>query len=268
MDRLSEMRPFPAVASRITASIDDPSIDAKQLETIIESDPAVALRLLRVANSAMYGFSREISSISHAIVVLGYRTVKDMCISIAAAGAFSEGKRAQRERESLLRHSLACGVIARQLATQLDNVDSAEAFLGGVVHDIGKLFFHDVVPDEYAQILPESGAAITSIEEQAFGMSHADAGERCSLDWGLPDSITEVIKCHHAPESASFEQQLVKVVALANFLDKSWKISNPAFEANDDDCAADVRGLLDGMDVEKTKARVASDFEAIRNACA
>ena len=221
----TELRPFPAVASQILAACDDPNAGPRELSHIIQCDPAVALRLLRVANSSMYGFSGEIRTVDHAIVVLGIRTVRSLAVSAATADVFL-GETSKAARETLWLHSLACASIAGTLASAVE-VAPEEAFLAGMVHDVGKLVFFDVVPDDYAELEDRAGATtIVDMEDSAFGIDHQRIGRRCAEQWGLPGEINAAIGCHHAPERATFSEDLVSVVCLADALTRVWQPSN------------------------------------------
>ena len=136
----STLRPFPAVASQILSICEDPNVRPRDLANTIQCDPAVSLQVLRIANSSMYGFAGEIRTVDHAIVVLGFRAVKNLAISAAAAGMFELGEVAKESRQRLWKHSLACASISGRLATRVD-ILASEAFLAGIVHDVGKLVF-------------------------------------------------------------------------------------------------------------------------------
>lgn len=227
LDEALELRPFPAAASQLMTACDREDSTAKELSEIIKHDPALSLKLLQIANSPIYGFAGEIRSVDHATVVLGMRALRDLAISTAVCDAFaSGGGESARARRELWLHSLSCGAIARTLAGSISMGSPDEAFLAGIVHDVGKLFFFDRQPQQYLQATCNGPHInIVDIETDAFGIAHTSVGQRCGQNWGLPDEINDVICFHHAPDEADFGGDLIDVVSAANRLSHLWRDS-------------------------------------------
>ncbi len=270
MESLSDLRPFPTAATRLLAACDDPNANSRTIAEIIQCDPGMSLKLLRVSNSSMYGFSGEIRSVEHATVVLGFRAVKDLSLSLAAADMFAQGSTAQQEREALWQHSLGCASLARILASQSNDVSPEEAFLAGVVHDVGKLIYYDVYPDVYAALtcdLPPQ--AIVTAENESFGVAHTEIGRRCADEWGLPGEIAEVINWHHAPDNAEFSHELVELVSTANILSKLWGIGcAPAAAEPTAEELSELIPQVGSESLNELRDEALEEFEAITKACA
>ena len=180
LDRLSELQPFPAVASRVLATVEDPDCTAQDLSQIIQCDAGLAAHILRVANSSYYGFSGRIKTIDHCVVVLGFKAVRDLAISMASASVFQNGAEL-KARKQLWHHSLACGALSHRLAAEATGVSPDEAFLGGILHDVGKLVLFEAVPEEYRALCAELDSKdVIEAEEEAFGISHEEIGMECS----------------------------------------------------------------------------------------
>lgn len=224
LDDVVELRPFPAAASQLMMACEKADVTAREITGIIKHDPGLSIKLLQIANSPLYGFAGEIRSVDHATVVLGMRALRDLAISTAVGGVFASGDKATAmARSQLWMHSLACGSVARRLAKTLGMESPDEAFLGGIVHDVGKLFFYDAQPVEYSKLaisVPASGAV--NAERDFFGIDHTFAGQKCGQNWGLPDEINDVICFHHAPGDADFGGELIDAVAAANQLCHLW----------------------------------------------
>ncbi|MDA1013435.1 MAG: HDOD domain-containing protein [Planctomycetota bacterium] len=238
LDGIPEIRPFPATASRLMAACQNPKSNCKQVAQIIECDPGLSVRLLRMTNSAMYGLRNEVMTVEHAVVVLGMRAVRDLAMSIAAAHLFADGDSAYEARQNLWHHSLGCATVARLLAKHVASVSADEAFLAGVFHDVGKLVFLDTIPDRYTKVT--SGHSIQRIvdaEQNEFGITHQQLGMECGEGWGLSFEISEAIGFHHRPDEATEAQDLVSLTHLANGLSRSWGIGG---EANPLDSDADA----------------------------
>lgn len=224
LDGMMELRPFPAAAARLMSACSDESANVRDITEIIKYDAGLSIQLLKIANSPMYGFSGEIRSIDHATVVLGMRALRDLAVSTAMGDVFNSGSRATEEtRSNLWRHSMISGCIARLLAEKVEDVVPEEAFLGGVIHDVGKLFLLDHDADGYTELLDQCSLHQLATEEQkAYGLPHTVIGQRCGQNWGLPEEIIDVISFHHDPEDADFGGSLVDVVFASNHLAVSW----------------------------------------------
>lgn len=225
LEQLPQLRPFPAVATRVLAVCNNPEADMMELAEVMQCDPAMSLQILRIANSAQYGYSGEIQTVEHAIVVLGFRAVRNLALSIAALSVFNEGTHAREARQQLWKHSLGCAAVARLLAPHFSRVTPDEAFLAGIMHDVGKLVFFDIVPDQYANITENADSfSIIEVEDREFGVNHQQVGERCGDEWELPVEISDAITFHHAPQEARGSAELVKVICAANHLAHAWHI--------------------------------------------
>lgn len=269
LDELPQLRPFPTVAARVLTVCNCPDADVMELAEIMQCDPAMSLRLLRIANSAQYGYSGEISSVEHAIVVLGFRAVRNLALSVSALSVFNEGTSAKAARQHLWQHSLGCAAVARSLAPHVSRITPDEAFLAGIMHDVGKLVFFDIVPDDYAAVSRESDSfSIIEFENRLFGVNHQEIGERCGEEWGLPGEINEAISFHHAPDLARTSEELVAVISAANQLAHAWRIGiagEPERAPIDDFLRTDLS--LDADLLEQIQQDVPAEYNELRRTC-
>lgn len=228
-DDLIELRPFPQAANRLITACNDENVTANQISQILGTDPALAVKLLQIANSPVYGHAGQVTSLDHATVIIGLRALKNLAISTAVGDVFAGGApNSAHVREQLWAHSLHCASIARSLSGFTKLGFPEEAFLAGIVHDVGKLFFTDFRPVEYIQVLNHTNSQTIMRHEQAtFGIAHTEVGQRCSRIWGLPDEISDAICFHHAPDDADFASDLIDVVHAANHLAKIWPGKDP-----------------------------------------
>jgi putative nucleotidyltransferase with HDIG domain len=228
LNDIIELRPFPAAASQLMVACEKKDVAAREITSIIKHDPGLSIKLLQIANSPLYGFAGEIRSVDHATVVLGMRALRDLAISTAVGGVFGTGEHTTAiARKQLWMHSLACGSIARTLAKTIGMQSPDEAFLGGIVHDVGKLFFYDFQPETYSKLDSNSQSSnCVAAEVDAFGIAHTQVGHKCGQNWGLPDEINDLICFHHEPEAADFGGDLIDTVSAANRLCHLWIASN------------------------------------------
>ena len=216
LDQLSELRPFPASVSSLLASLNDPQANAKTYANIIECDAALAVRLLRAANSPLYGVSNEVRSIEHAVTLLGVRSLKSLALSLAGASLFHTGSKAVQERQQVWKHSLGCATVARALARYTTMVPHDEAFLAGIFHDVGKLFLYDFAPQDYATI--SASDDLIEHERHLFDVTHEELGIRSASRWNLAEEIKVAIGYHHRSAEGPTHREYATVVSVANQL--------------------------------------------------
>lgn len=259
------VRPFPMVASKLLGIPDTGGADFGELATIIECDPAICLELLRVANSSLYGFPGQINSVQHATVILGFREVKNLAVSLAAKDVFDSDNAALGK--DLWFHSLGCAVVARNISGHWAEASPDEAFLGGILHDIGKLMFLNTLGEEYlAAIGDATPFTITGIEEDRFGITHEQIGQRCSEEWGLPMHLDDVIGFHHDLDEAQ-DSHLLATVQAANCLSRVWGIGCEPHEAEVEELAQ-LNLPVSVEELESAREPSEEAYEALKSSCA
>ena len=220
-----ELRPFPVAVTQLLAACQAQDVSAGDFERVIQTDPGLSLRVLRMANSPLAGLPRKVETISHAVALLGVRQIRSMALAVAGAKMFSGGRTQRRYRRQLWKHSLGCAIIARELSSRYDEVDSEDAFLAGVFHDVGKLLFLDTVPDVYVDMAGRlSGDQLSSEEQFTFDVNHGEIGLKCALGWSLSEPVKMAIGFHHRPEEAPCHDSVVTLVAAANSLSHHWMV--------------------------------------------
>ncbi len=233
-----------------------------QLTEIISRDPVLTMQLLKLANSSSYGMSAQISSVQHAGVIIGLSALKNMAISILVGDMFESGApETNAARQDLFNHSLLTACMAKQIAGTLAGGNSEEAFLGGMLHDIGKLLLADHRPTEFSEVLQLSSSG-KSVEQEVrvFGVDHVTLGEACCEAWGLPGSMIDIVAEHHAADSDYASDDLKAVVA-ANALSGHWD----EFEQEQiDEVLGKYTGSPPGcIEVQALKEAVQQDLEVM-----
>lgn len=223
------IRPFPGAVSQLLSAFQDPGADSKTFAKIIEADAGLSARLLRMANSPIYGFSNVIRSIDHAVTILGIVPLRNLALTFAGATVFSSGKSTSEASQALWDHSLGCATTARSLAKFVCTVNHDEAFLAGVFHDVGKLLFLDIEPNEYTSLVEAAcGTSLIELEQEQFGLTHEEVGAKLATVWKLPEPIMVVAGFHHQPESAIAHQDLTALVHIADGLARAGGIGSAA----------------------------------------
>ncbi len=213
---------LPEVVVRVMRLAEDPRTDAQSIARVIATDQAMAARVLKLANSAFYGLPRRVSTLSEAVVILGFRTIKNLAI---AASTFELLNREVAgywlQRGELWRHSLACAIGAQLIARRVRLPVSEEAFVGGLLHDIGKVAINLFVREQFDQIMEralQDRIPFVEAEQAVLGFNHAMAGGLIAEKWNLPPLLVSVIKYHHQPSSAPEKEPMISVVHLADLL--------------------------------------------------
>ena len=269
VDRVSSLPTLPDVIAKLIPIMQDENAHIQDLIDVVSFDPAIATRLIKVANSAYYGFMKKITTIRNAVVVLGFRQVKSLALGISVLDSMNMvGKDVLIDREGFWIHSAGCAMASDALCEYIKNVDRETAFTASLLHDIGKLVLDAVFNDEYKKVMENIGddRCLFEVEEEVLGFTHAEvAGWLCEL-WKFPADLTYPIMFHHHPESAvSIWKVISSVVHCADYLSKKAGIGS----SSDNKCylsstAVDVLSLDDeiierinnkiGQETEKAKA--------------
>ncbi|NLG18276.1 MAG: HDOD domain-containing protein [Fibrobacter sp.] len=212
---------LPTVVSKMIELVDNPKTSAGSLARLISTDQALTARVLKLANSAYYGFPREISTVNMAIVVLGFNTVKEMGLSLSVFDVFKNAESSPLfDITRFWEHSIACGVAARMLARNYRSRLAGEAFVAGLLHDIGKVILNQYFHAEFAQIVSRTagGKTLDEAEIEVIGTSHSQIGAWLAEKWNLPKIISGTILNHHEPWNSKQDPVFVAIVSIANYI--------------------------------------------------
>jgi len=212
---------FPEVCIRINTMVNDPRVSAADIGKVIQQDPALTARLLRIANSPLYGFASEIDTVSRAVTVLGSKEIRDLAFATSALKAFNV-KPGLDTIEELWSHNIYCAIACRQLAATSTKGRTESIFIAGLLHDIGRLLFLSLLPEDSVstiQTLSATGHGESNLclaEREVVGFDHAEAGGELIRQWNLPDNLYECVRYHHEPSKAEHNQLEVAIVHLAD----------------------------------------------------
>jgi putative nucleotidyltransferase with HDIG domain len=240
LELCDRMPAFPASVQRVIALTSDINSSPKQLVKVIDHDPVLTIKILKVANSAYFGLSRPIVSINHAVVYLGLNTVKHVALAIAAIGSLPRNNEAGFDMDDYLLHSLTSAVLARSLAHKMSvpEAEAANYFVAGLLHDIGQVVFAQFKPKAFQETLDEaknSGQPLHEIERRILGSDHAELGAVLCEKWSFPEPLVAAIRMHHTPGIRASGNPLRSCLFVGNLL--AARISQPvnaptAFDEN------------------------------------
>ncbi len=219
--KAGDLPPMPALAVQALQLTKDPKASAKDLQKVIERDQALAARILRIVNSAMFALRAEVSTVSHAVAVLGMDAIRSIIMSASVQQILQTGMAKGHDLGTrlLFDHSWGAAVAARELAQRTGYSNTEEAFLCGLMHDIGKPVLTKNFPERYSEIMAEvygNKAAFHPLELQAFGFSHAHVGALVAENWNFPKQFVDAIGSHHDPLAAEDYTDLACLTNLAN----------------------------------------------------
>lgn len=246
---IEQMPAFPKSVQQIlelTARVD---CSPRQLVDVIDKDPVVTVKILKVVNSAYFSLPRQISSIGNAVVFLGFNTIKNLALSIAAIGMLPKENAAGFDVQQYLLHSLATAGIAKKLASKLDDADPMDCFIAGLLHDFGKIVFAQFMPIEFRKALDASQVKKTSLHESLrniIGTDHTIVSAMLIEKWRFAPSLVETIRSQQGEFFS--DTDMVACVFAANQISKKLSFGfagNHFVEDLPDPLAIRLGGSLD-----------------------
>jgi HD-like signal output (HDOD) protein len=224
ISKVSTLATLPEVTAQILRTVEDPRSSASQLHRIVSHDPALVTRILKVVNSAFYGLPGQIASIERAIVLLGLNAVKNLAVAASLGQLFRGNVKLAGEYtpKQLWAHCVGVGVAARGLARIMKLHVADEAFLAGMVHDVGLVVHLQVTPEKLRQVCERSMAGepdFCEIERQVIGVDHQEMGRALAAHWKFPRTCQMTAGYHHRPEALGEDGHiLVSLVHIADVL--------------------------------------------------
>jgi HD-like signal output (HDOD) protein len=213
---------MPQVAAKVLELSSDPDTSASQLQQVISDDQAMAARILKIANSAMYSCSRRIKTLTDAIVMLGFNSIRSLVVTSAARNLYNIRAAGSGLKERLMwEHSIGCAFACRLLIQPRLPGLAEEAFLAGLMHDIGKLVLTMRLPEQFdvvVQTVYNEDRSFVQTEREHLGFDHAQVGSLLVNKWKFSPELEYVILHHHDPEALSPDQPLLLYLDLANRL--------------------------------------------------
>jgi HD-like signal output (HDOD) protein len=266
--KAKDLPAMPPVANKVLELAGSPDTTAAQLQQVIADDQAMSARILKIANSALYGCSRKIKTLTEAIVMLGFNTIRSLVVTNAARNIYVESGQTMGLKERLLwEHSIGCAFACRILIAKRHPHLTEEGFLAGLMHDIGKLVLNQHYRDAFDQVVQEvynDARPFVDVEREVLGFDHAMVGALLVNKWKLNESLEHAIRDHHDPERIACGDVLLCTLDLANHLCKKEGIgfvdqpdldlgslpSNRALEYTEDELGSTIHALRKSLESE------------------
>lgn len=220
---ISTIPTLPTVIAKIAKLLQSPQTSAEEVGRAITTDQSLASKVLKLVNSAFYGFPGKISTITHAIVILGFSTVKNIVLTASIFDAFKNRKTVVSDFnfEKFWLHSIACGAAAQAIARHIGCKEKEECFIAGLIHDIGKIIECQYLPAEFMQVVAhvkEKNCLFYDAEKELFKTTHQEIGGFLAQRWNLPENLQNAIKYHHIPSPARSAYTVTAIVHTADIL--------------------------------------------------
>ncbi len=220
LNRFKDLPTLPDVVARVMQIVSNPLTTADDLNQVISLDPALTFKVLRLANSAFYGFPKEITTITHAVTILGFNTIRNLALSVSVHKMFfSERERGLFNYRDFWKHCVAVGVCARMLAARVGYKNEDNAFTAGLLHDIGKSLLDRVDHEGLLAAIAESratGRPLREAERARLGTDHAAVGGLLAGNWNLPHDLRQAIEQQHGFPEGSLPDPLAAAVHAAD----------------------------------------------------
>ena len=223
ISQIESMPTLPTVALRVLEVTSSPGSSATDLMEIIGPDVSLTTKILKIANSPFYGLTREVSSLQHAVTVLGFKEIRNLVISTVAFESFKNFKQEDKfDIKRFWRHSFCCGLAAKIIAIELKS-SSNELFVAGLIHDIGKLVMYITFPAEFLKLVDMISPlklkyTAFEAEKSVFEMIHDEVGMKLLQKWLFPESLITAVGFHHHPQDADKKSPFPIIVHIADIL--------------------------------------------------
>ena len=213
---------FGPTVQRIVALSKEMHCAPGDLVHVIEADPVVMIKVLKVLNSAQYGYGKNITSVNQAVAILGFNTIKNLALGIADTGTLPAKNVGGFDAQRYLLHSLTTAAVARLLAAQRPDADPQDYYIAGLLHDFGKVMISQYKPSRFRQALDTSlweGSALHTNLQSIAGMNHAQICSGLLENWGFKEALVTAIRLQYEPEVAA--SHLVATLYAANLISKA-----------------------------------------------
>ena len=228
----------PVIVQELNDVIADELSTSNDVARVVNKSPSLSAVLLKLVNSAFYGFPSKIDRISRAVTIIGTKQISGIALGICVMNAFKDIPREFLDVRDFTRHSLACGIVARILAALKNIKDTEQLFVSGLLHDIGKLIVFKYYPDHAREAIHSarsSDRCLYQAEREILGLNHTQIGRHLIRKWRLPDELEANIVHHHTP-SKSPDPTKAGIIQLADLLvhgtgiGNSGELSIPCFD--------------------------------------
>jgi len=223
-----QLTTLPAVYHKLSEAINSPRCTTGIISRIISHDPTLTLKVLKLVNSAFYGFPHEIDDIPQAILIIGLHQLNDLVLANSIIDLFKENEAHNFSIEDFWHHSLATGLLARILSSHSLEKPSERIFIAGLLHAIGKLIMNKAAPEKFSECIELSSSKsipMINAEIEVFGYSHCDINNELMRQWNIPLPIREIATSYKLAEPKTFQKEC-QLIAYADTITECLNIGS------------------------------------------
>jgi putative nucleotidyltransferase with HDIG domain len=224
---IGDLPATPAIIATLMNLTSDLNADLDKITKAILADQSLTAKVLKLSNSSFYGRAREVKTLKEAIVILGFMTLHSLVIATSTQSLYQKSLD-DGISGKLWEHAFAVAIASRMIAQSTGHIGVEEAFIAGLLHDIGKLVLTQKMPVEYRRIVSQvesSSGRFDEIEMETFGFDHAVVGAQLLQKWSFPEELSEAVHCHHRPaDDDERPSSLAHIISLGNFMAKKLDV--------------------------------------------
>ncbi len=275
IERIANLPTLPEIVLRVRKIVNSPTTSSQDLANVVGQDLALSAKIIRLANSAFYGVPRSVTNINSAIVVLGFKVINTIVMSLTVFDRFPHDKRtALFNRAAFWRHCTSCALISRFMAERMSvsfPFDAEDAFCAGLLHDIGKVVMEQYLHEDFHRALlhaKKSSAPLYCAEKETLGYTHADVAQWLTSNWGLPSPLQLPMVYHHSPQQARSCNAMVTLTHWADHLCYELKLTiDEVYASPPLDRVSTARLAISEDDVERVKLRLVNELDKVDIFC-
>ncbi|MEA3435310.1 MAG: HDOD domain-containing protein [Thermodesulfobacteriota bacterium] len=226
LDSIKDIPTLPTIVFELNELLKDPNTPITDISDIIEKDQAMSLRVLKLVNSAFYGIHKEVNDIGNAIVLLGFNTVRNAIVSLGVINSFSGIKSLEGfDISDFWKHSLAVAVVSKSLAEKTKIASPDSCFVGGLLHDIGKVILAQYFQDLFEKVwnvAKRKNISFYEAEKKEISIDHTIIGAHLATKWELPESFIDVIRWHHDVRNDTESKKMILIIYLSDIIVNSY----------------------------------------------
>lgn len=223
LDGIRDLPTLPVIAMEVNRMLQNESVSIDLLSSTIEKDQAIVLKMLKLVNSAFYGARSRVSSVSEAVIRLGFNSVRNIVVSVSVIDSLvNSGKKIPDfNLEDFWKHSIGVAMTSKYLSEKTGLQEPDDCFVGGLLHDIGLFIMAQVLPDDLSvlfQKMKQLKVSIYDIEKELMPVHHTEIGAYLARKWQLPDDLCDTVDHHHTPHKASVNPELTAIVYMGDLI--------------------------------------------------
>jgi HD-like signal output (HDOD) protein len=220
INQIQSLPTLPRVVQQVITMVDNPNVSSSDIAKTVSLDAALVSKILKVVNSAYYGLPRKISTLTQATVILGFNTIKNIVLTASVFSVFDKNENGCHfDRTKFWEHSVGCASACKVLSKRMKLGIPEEAFVVGLIHDIGKIVLDQFLHSKFIEILElveKKNIPMRQAEREVLGVDHSQIGELLCDKWNFPKHFCEAVAYHHTPNLAMNSKKIVAIVHFAN----------------------------------------------------